>query len=263
MIRNWLTNLRGEQIAFTGTAWLARADLQRRVRCKGGTPTASAAVTSATTVLVRGDSSNWKYGEHGIKEREAARYNRKGASISLVHDSEFRKLLEKGRPARVADRIAGEPAQWLAPTTKREFERAACKEGPLDREHTILGRVEQSYLRHALFGEEEQAVCSLCDRQLPLGLLVAAHLKARSECSKRERLDVKNIVLGMCLLGCDALYEQGLIAVSEEGRILISGAQSCPAINAVLRGLRGRSCNGWSEGRARYFKWHLARRFQG
>jgi len=263
MMRSWLSSLRGERVAFTGAAWQSRAELQRRVRRKGGIPTAGGAVTGDTTVLVRGESSNWKYGDHGTKEREAARFIRRGASISLVYDSEFRKLLERGRRARVADRIAGEPVQWLAPATIREFERAASKEGPLDREHTVLGRAEQSYLRHTLFGEHEQAVCSLCGRRLPVGLLIAAHVKPRSECSRRERLDVENIVFSMCLLGCDALYERGLVAVGEEGRILFSCTQSCPAVKAVLRDLRGRSCKAWSEARARYFRWHLRRRFQG
>jgi hypothetical protein len=263
MMRIWLSSLRDERVAFTGTAWQSRTELQHRVERKGGIPTAHGAVTGDTTVLVRGESSNWKYGDHGIKEREAARLIRKGASISLVHDSEFRKLLESGNRARVADRIAGDAVQWLAAPTKREFERAASKEGSLDREHTVLGRVEQSYLRHTLFGEQEQAVCSLCGRRLPAGLLIAAHVKPRSECSRRERLDVENIVFSMCLLGCDALYERGLVAVAEGGRILLSGPQLCPAVKVVLRGLRGRSCNAWCEARARYFKWHLTRRFQG
>jgi len=262
MMRNWLKSLRGERVAFTGTAWRVRAELTRRVRLKGGIPTAGA-VTRDTSVLVRGESSNWKYGDHGIKERDVARWIRHGAPISIVHDIEFRKLLEKGSPARVADRIAGEPVQWLARATKRQFERAANKEGPLDREHTVLGRVEQSYLRHALFGEKELATCSLCGRRLPVGLLVAAHLKPRTECSRRERLDVENIVFSVCLLGCDALYERGIVAVSEKGRILSGTGQSCPALNSVLRRFRGRRCDAWNKTRAAYFRWHLTRRFQG
>ncbi|PYT23888.1 MAG: hypothetical protein DMG57_30520 [Acidobacteria bacterium] len=87
-MRNWLKSIRGEHVAFTGKAWLARAELQRIVRRRGGTPTAGA-VTRDTTVLVRGDSSTWAFGEYGTKERHAARLISKGASISLVHDSEF------------------------------------------------------------------------------------------------------------------------------------------------------------------------------
>ena len=262
-MRKWLKSVRNEHVAFTGRAWLARAELQRIVRRLGGIPTAGAVVTGATTILVRGDSSTWTFGEYGAKELKAARLIRKGISISLVHDSEFQQLVESGRPARVTDRIAGDPVRWLEPATKRQFNRAAWQEGPLDREHSVLGRMEQSYLRHTLFGEAEQAHCLLCGRLLPVGLLIAAHIKPRSECSRRERLDVENIVFSLCLLGCDALYERGLVSVADGGRILVSTAQSSSAIKSILSGFGRRRCDAWNEARAEYFRWHQVRRFQG
>jgi hypothetical protein len=256
-----LRKIKGEHVAFTGRAWLSRQQLQKVVGRKGGIPTSH--VTAATTVLVRGDSSVWAFGDYGTKELKAAQLIRKGASISLILDSEFRKLMEKGTPARTVGRIAGEPVEWLTTPTKRQFLRTASIKGPLDREHTALGRVEQSYLRHILFKEIDRAKCSLCGRLLPVGLLIAAHIKPRSECSRRERLDVKNIVASMCLLGCDALYERGLISVDQRGRILRSGAQTSPAVAAVLRAFRGRTCDAWNEARAVYFNWHRMSRFLG
>ncbi len=101
------------------------------------------------------------------------------------------------------------------------------------------------------------------NRRLPVALLVAAHLKPRSECSRRERLDAENIVSSMCLLGCDGLYERGLVAVSEGGRILVSAAHSSPAVKVVLRRFRGRTCDAWNSATAGYFEWHLRGRFQG
>ena len=124
-MRKWIRSVRGEHVAFTGKAWLPRRELQRLVGRRDGKPTQDGEVTAATTVLVRGDSSRWAFGKYGTKEMHAARLIGKGASISLVHDSEFRNLLQNGKPARVADRIAGEPVQWLAPATKRQFERVA------------------------------------------------------------------------------------------------------------------------------------------
>jgi hypothetical protein len=135
--------------------------------------------------------------------------------------------------------------------------------GPLDREHSVLGRVEQSYLRHILFDGKEHADCSLCGRSLPVGLLIAAHVKPRSECSRRERLDVPNIVFSVCLLGCDAFYERGFLGVGKRGRIVVSTAQSGRAIKAEFRRFRGRTCRDWNKGREEYFNWHLTRRFQG
>ena len=263
MIRKWLRRIRGERIAFTGKAWMSRKQLQRLVRRKGGIPTAGAEVTLATTVLVRGDSSVWAFGQFGTKELDAARLIRMGSSISLVHDFEFRRLVEHGGAARVADRVAGEPVQWVVPSTKQQFEQVARVSGDLDREHTVRGRLEQSYLRHKLFGGAESATCSLCGRSLPVGLLVAAHLKPRSECSRHERLDAENIVAAMCLLGCDALYERGLVAVSDGGRIVLSDAVSTRAVNAALRRFRRRMCRAWNSATAEYFNWHIERRFQG
>jgi|ERR1700723_1999069 len=258
-MRKWLKDLRGERVAFTGGAWIPRLELFREVRRKGGI---SSTVTAAT-VLVKGTSLTWKYGDHGIKERQAAKLVRHGTSISLVHESEFRKLVEGGKPARVADRIAGEPVEWLEQVTKRKFEQAANIKGPLDREHTALGRVEQGYLRGELFDGGDQATCSLCRRRLPIELLVAAHVKQRKVCSRRERLDVPNVVFGVCLLGCDALYERGLVAVDERGYILSSTVQSSPDLRAVIRRFQKKKCKAWNEARAKYFNWHLTSRFQG
>ena len=262
-MRTWLRSLQGEHVAFTGTAWLKRSELQRIVRRHGGFPTLGAKVTSDTTVLVRGDSSVWAFGDYGTKERHAAHLISNGVAISLVYDSEFRKLIESGRPARVADRIAGDPVLWLEPSTERHFDRAALKAGPLDQEHSVLGRLEQSYLRQRLFRGAEHAACALCGKHLPVGLLIAAHVKPRSECSRRERLDAENIVFGLCLLGCDALYERGLIAVGEGGRILISTAQPGTVLTAFLQGFSKRTCRAWNEATEGYFKWHVTHRFQG
>jgi hypothetical protein len=106
--------------------------------------------------------------KRSTKEQKAAQLVRQGAAISLVHDSEFRKLIEDRRPARIADRIAGEPVEWLALPTKKQFIQVAKIKGPLDREHSVLGRVEQSYLRRILFNGAEHADCWLCGRSLPV-----------------------------------------------------------------------------------------------
>ena len=237
--------------------------MQRLVRRRGGIPTAGAEVTRSTTVLVRGDSSVWAFGDYGTKESDAARFIRQGASIPLVHDSEFRKLVEQGHRARVADRVAGQPVQWGC--TSDEATIRARREGRRTARSRALGlgRLEQSYLRSRLFGAAEEAACSLCGRRLPVALLVAAHLKPRSDCARRERLDAENIVASMCLLGCDALYERGIVAVSEGGRIRVSTAHSSPAVKAVLRQFRGLTCNAWNTTTAGYFEWHLRGRFQG
>lgn len=259
----WLTTVKGQQVAFTGQAWLIRSQLQAIVRRLGGTPTRGAEVTTETTVLVRGRSQFWKLKDHGLKERYAAQLIREGHSLLVVSDSEFRKLVESGRRARVLDRVAGEPIEWLVSQPKKQFQAIAKIAGPLDRENNSKGRVEQSYLRRLLFGEPDTATCSLCKRQLPLSLMVAAHIKARSECSRRERLDAGNIVFGVCLLGCDALYEQGLLSVNDQGEIVSSSRSDSCALRKTLRQFEGGHCTAWRKSNAGYFAWHAKERFQG
>lgn len=255
-----LISIAGENIAFTGKAWLRRTELQRMVSRLGGTPTPKGAVTKATTVLVRGES--WAVREYGKKERKAAELVRKGSRIALVHEVEFRKLIEEGRPARVSDHLAGQPFDWLRSVTNKQFRKAAAIAGPLDREHSVRGRVEQSFLRGCLFGDSEEWECSLCGRRLPLGLLVAAHIKPRSDCSRSERLDALNVVFSLCLLGCDALYERGLVAVGPAGRIMVNSVGQTRVVQRVLRQYRGRKCTAWKRTNTQYFYWHLKHRFQ-
>lgn len=96
-----------------------------------------------------------------------------------------------------------------------------------------------------------------------LSLLVAAHIKTRSECSRQERLDERYIVFGACLLGCDSLYERGIITVGEDGRMLISVIQASSDLREVLKIFKGRTCPAWNTRTKEYFAWHRTGRFQG
>jgi hypothetical protein len=253
----------GEHVAFTGTAWLTRIKLARKVQLLGGSASQEGNVTTETTILVRGKSSAWFFGDYGTKEQRAAELIRAGQRISVVHDFEFQKLVEFGGRAKVLDRIAGQPAEWLSAPLKRQFMEVAKIKGPLDREHSAKGRVEQGFLRGLLFRDLKQSVCSLCARRFPVELLVAAHIKPRSECSRRERLDAPSIVFGVCVLGCDALYERGLIGVDDRGRIIFSLSNNSATLGKILRRYRGKICNAWNDDNAPYFEWHKTRRFQG
>ena len=50
-------------------------------------------------------------------------------------------------------------------------------------------------------------------------LLVASHIKRRSECSRGEKKDYRNNVLAMCRCGCDELFELGYIVVDQQGLV--------------------------------------------
>ena len=241
-----LTQIKGQYVAFTGFLWCNRFEFQRKLKRAGAIPTPRGRVNQDTTILVRGTSGVWKFGDHGLKEENAARRIRAGQQIDVVQSSEFEKLLEHGRAASPVDRVAGQPIEWLVAPSRKAFQRTAVIQGILDREHSAKGRVEQSYLRSKLFGDVEEATCCLCGRRFPLGLMIAGHIKPRSECSRRERLDAENIVFGVCLLGCDALYERGLVSVGAKGKIYISSpATTTRSLSTLLRGLKHRKCAAW------------------
>jgi hypothetical protein len=259
----WLTSLTGQRVAIMGKAWCSRADLIRRLR---GKATPEGPVTKRTTLLVRGASGRFAYIEYGRKERYAADLLRSGQKLEVIDDFEFRKLLEDGRRARLSDRIAGQPIEWLVRIKPRRFRMVAAIPGSLDRECSAHGRVEQSFLRQRLFGHAQTSLCSVCGEVLPLELLVAAHIKPRSECSRQERLDADNIVFGVCVLGCDALYEKGFVAVLPGGKMRASAGvgDTSKALKIVLKSLHGRRCAAWKAGKnEKYFAWHAERRFQG
>lgn len=92
-------------------------------------------------------------------------------------------------------------------------------------------RAEQGDLREYLIlhsdfvkvGDHRAAKCLICNRLLPEQLLVAAHVKRRSECSEEERLDLENIAMLQCA-SCDKLFENKYIFIDEEGFIRINSS---------------------------------------
>jgi hypothetical protein len=188
----------------------------------------------------------------------------KGSPIVIVEDEEFRKLIEEGRPARCSDTIHGVPIAYLRRPEEAEFKRIARIEGPLDREFAGKGRVEQAYLRSRLFQGAPIRSCDLCGMELPIELLVAAHIKPRSECMDKERRDAEDIVFALCQLGCDALYEQGFASVDDQGKVVTVATKGLPSkLSEIIRQIKGRGCPSWRPETEGYFHWHLYRRFRG
>lgn len=68
-------------------------------------------------------------------------------------------------------------------------------------------------LREHLSHGKKFSTCAICGRELPVNLLVTVHLKKGAECTDEEKLDL-NVVVPMCSLDREALYEKGYIAVS-------------------------------------------------
>lgn len=143
-----------------------------------------------------------------------------------------------------------------------EYERLADDryldpDAPLDGRRLAKVRKEQQFLRTYLFRRKAVGTCGLCGRDFPVELLVAAHIKPRSRCTDSERRDYKNLVMPMCKLGCDDLYEHGYIAVDSHGTVTIRKASPLSAaVMQHLQLLQGRECKYWSSSTEPYFKWH-------
>jgi hypothetical protein len=69
-------------------------------------------------------------------------------------------------------------------------------------------------------------------------------------------LDFEHIVIPMCYLGCDRLYEKGYLTV-EEGTVKVLHNPSHPAdLREMLDALDGLPCPGWNSSTEPYFQWH-------
>jgi hypothetical protein len=121
---------------------------------------------------------------------------------------------------------------------------------------TAIRRLEQGLLRRTLL-PGTTGICDLCGDELPVQFLVAAHVKKRSVCSDSERLDIPAIAMVACKFGCDALYEEGYLAVDHQGLIVISSlAPKRGAAAGYLARLNGRVTPAFNPVRAAYFGWH-------
>ncbi|MEJ2855388.1 MULTISPECIES: HNH endonuclease [unclassified Saccharothrix] len=132
--------------------------------------------------------------------------------------------------------------------------------GVLDRTAVAKYRVEQGALRHVLIGDAAVGTCALCGRELPVDLLVAAHIKKRAECSDEERNDLRNVAMLACSLGCDRLFELGYVTVGADGTVVASPVEG--ALAEQLAQLAGRVAGAHHPGSAGYFAWHREHVFE-
>tara|TARA_B110000503_G_scaffold51819_1_gene83517 strand:- start:1816 stop:2724 length:909 start_codon:yes stop_codon:yes gene_type:complete len=125
-----------------------------------------------------------------------------------------------------------------------------------DRVSSGTSRREQAALRQRLLRQRLRAPCGICGRALSEGLLWAAHIKPRKDCSEKERLDI-NVAMLACVLGCDALFGKGIIYADEAGIVRVNGSQVTEEdLAAFVEGLEGKPAGAFSERSKNYFDWH-------
>lgn len=124
-----------------------------------------------------------------------------------------------------------------------------------DRYSIVTNRNEQANFRKLLF-DKEYSKCSICHEEYPIEFLVAAHIKKRSECSEAERRD-PNIVMPLCVFGCDQFYEKGYILV-KDGRIVINSRKrtKTKVLNDKLSSIEGNIVLSYNKKNEKYFLKH-------
>lgn len=115
-------------------------------------------------------------------------------------------------------------------------------------------RAEQRYLRQALLARYGNQ-CAICGRFFPKNLLIAAHIKLRSESSEADRLNFSAAAMLACSLGCDALFEQGYLIVDGDG-IVQTMPTDDPELLRVLEKLEGSHCLAFTEATKENFEFH-------
>lgn len=271
-----IDNIKGLHVAVTGAGALARSDILRLIRNHGGRTSDRGRVTNETRLLIRGHSANWVSPRYGAKERKIAALIRAGRDAAVVDESAFMRFIKHGTPMSRRKYVSG----WRVDDLREEARAVEILGGKIEsRQPTDIGklikrlaadpvcmrrgRAEQALLRAMLFGGIE-STCDVCGRKLPTSLLVASHIKPRAKCSPRERLDIPAIAMRACLLGCDALYERGLVAVAPGGRIVVASAiGKGKGAQAIRNQYRQAKCRAYGSKTERYFEWHLRHVFQG
>jgi hypothetical protein len=104
-------------------------------------------------------------------------------------------------------------------------------------------RKEQGILRGILFKGLPEAKCAICYRNFPTNIMVAAHIKPRSKCSTQERKN-PNVVMPVCKVGCDELFEKGYLIIDKSGVIQINEEMIYSSdLHFVLTSLTGKRCS--------------------
>lgn len=265
-----MQGVNGKRIVLTGhfSAYDRRKAIVARIKKAGGWSSFHATVTGTTDVLVKGYSENHKHDEFGNKERDAAEQIVKGRNVVVIDEADFEKLMA-GKRVKPLTKIAGRALKDLL-RERATAEKAALApikalydDESLDVETVTYARLEQALLRRRLFGDATEAACVMCHQVLPVDLLRCAHLKPRRVCTRKERLDVAHVVVGMCTLGCDSLYELGYIGVSKTGLIRVAKRSAPTALAAGLKRLKGRTLLDFNSGMATYVESHGRETFRG
>lgn len=214
-------------------------------------------------LTVLGESFGVELDDFGEEFWEACRKSGCAQGAPYVVDSEWDLETYAKYVARMVGGTEGEETSMTAEKVLKEIA-SFDEHSPFDQLTTATRRIEAEVLRRRLVGEASTYTCDLCGREVPTRLIVAAHIKRRSECSNAERGD-PNVVMGNCLLGCDILYELGVVTVGPDGIIGQGTGSSFPgydyspssSLGQATVALKGKKCRAFAPATKAYFDWHF------
>lgn len=121
-----------------------------------------------------------------------------------------------------------------------------------DKDQETIARLEQHVLREWLFKDKESEECAICQKSYAVSSLRTAHKKKRASCAENERTD-PNIVMPLCVFGCDHIYEEKLVYI-ENGKIIAKANNELYSENEFIKNVVGKTLDSrWVEGSEAYF----------
>ncbi|KAH0536318.1 hypothetical protein GP486_008893, partial [Trichoglossum hirsutum] len=116
-------------------------------------------------------------------------------------------------------------------------------------------RLEQDILTALLHEGKKTNTCAFCGRSFPVSFLITAHIKKRSHCSHEERID-RRIVMPLCNMGCDQLYERGYLSVREGKVVPLRQTPTSGDMKRYLDEVIDNECLYFSDQTRLFFEWH-------
>ncbi|MGO4349286.1 hypothetical protein AB4Z45_27730 [Paenibacillus sp. MCAF9] len=128
-------------------------------------------------------------------------------------------------------------------------------DGPTDGYTVSKRRKEQPALRAMLMRDAPNHHCVLCGNLFPNELLITAHIKKRKHATEDERKKL-SIVVPMCKLGCDALFEDGWVGVMDRRVVRIRTEKSTQHLEMAIQNVVEKECRNVNEISAKFYDWH-------
>tara|TARA_Y100000814_G_scaffold73656_1_gene45548 strand:+ start:163 stop:1122 length:960 start_codon:yes stop_codon:yes gene_type:complete len=163
-------------------------------------------------------------------------------------------VLDEEKSSKLFEEFSLLSNTYLPYVEQKEYSNVLRELDELDSKREVAVRVEQSYLRKHLLGDKTTSLCSICDREFNIQFLICAHIKKRSKCDDKEKLNINNVI-PMCRFGCDELFERGFIIV-EDSKIKAIKDNTTEFIKRYLDNIDGKICNAYNESNRPFFNWH-------